>query len=55
MAIKIVSLILGFITAVASYPWLDQYLLAPIALIGAIAAGIVVYLVVIKLLIDLTT
>lgn len=50
MAIKIVALVLGFISAVASYPWLNEYLLAIFAVIGAIAIGVVVYGVVINLL-----
>lgn len=53
MAIKIVALILGFIAGVVSYPYYDQYILALLALIGAIATGIVVYLLVEAVLVRL--
>lgn len=55
MAVKIVAVLLGFVAAVASFPWLNEYMFAVIALIGAIAVGVVVYLVVLNLLSDLTS
>lgn len=45
MAIKVVSAILGFIAAVLVYPWFNQYVFALIAFLGAIAVGIIVYVV----------
>lgn len=55
MVIKIVGILLGFVAGVASYPWLNQYMFALIAAIGAVAIGIVVYLIVVNILKDLTT
>jgi formate-dependent nitrite reductase membrane component NrfD len=43
LAVKIVGAVLGFITAVVSYGFYDDYILAILALIGAIATGVVVY------------
>lgn len=54
MAVRIVSILLGFIAAVVSYPYYDNYVLAIIALIGAIATGIVVFMVAERLLADAT-
>lgn len=46
MAIKIVALILGFIGGVLSYPYYDKYVYELVALAGAIATGVLVYLLV---------
>lgn len=48
MAQKIVAAILGFIAGVLIYPWFDLYVLALIAFIGAIAVGILVYMLVLR-------
>lgn len=53
MAVKLVAALLGFITAVWSYSWWNAWLLAPIAVVAAIATGIVVYLIIVALLSDL--
>lgn len=54
MAVKIVAALIGFIAGVMSYPWLDKYLLALVAFVGAIAVGIVVYMLLVNLLADLS-
>lgn len=46
MAVKIVALIIGFIAGVLSYPYYDEYVYALVALAGAIATGVVVYLLI---------
>lgn len=43
LAVRILGAVLGFITAIISYPWFDDYVVAPIALIASIALGVVVY------------
>lgn len=53
MAVTIVALIAGFIAGVVSYPYLDVYLLGLFAFIGAVAVGIIVYLIVLRLLAEL--
>lgn len=50
MAIKIVAAILGFIAAVLVYPWFNTYVIALVALIGAIAVGIIVYLLAVNVI-----
>ena len=45
MAVKVVAAILGFIAGVLVYPWFNQYVLALIAFLGAIAVGLIVYVV----------
>lgn len=41
LAIKILAVVLGIAAAFAVYPWLDVYLVAVLAFIGAIAAGVI--------------
>lgn len=41
LAIKVLAVIGGIACAVASYPYLNQYVLALLALFGAIAVGII--------------
>ena len=45
MVVKIVAAILGFIAGVLVYPWFNQYVLALIAFLGAVAVAIIVYIV----------
>ncbi len=50
MAVKIVAAILGFIAAVLVYPWFNTYVIALIAFIGAVAVGIIVYLLAVNVI-----
>lgn len=54
MAVKLISALLGVIAGIIAYPWLNQYLLAVIAFLGAIALGVVVYMILVNALSDLT-
>jgi hypothetical protein len=53
-AVKLVSALLGLVAGIVAYPYLDKYLLAVIAFIGAIAVGVVVYMILVNVLSDLT-
>lgn len=50
VAIKLVGVVVGIVAAVASYGWLNKYMLALLALVGAIAFGIIVYSLVVRAL-----
>lgn len=54
-AIKVVGVILGLVAAVLLLPWLNQYIFFLLALIGAIAGGVIVYVLSVRLLTDLTS
>lgn len=41
LAIKVLSVIAGIIAGVASYPYLNKYVIALLAFVGAIAVGII--------------
>lgn len=49
-AIKILAVILGIVAGVQSYPWLNSFLLAFLAFLGAVAIGVIVYFVAERLL-----
>ena len=50
LAAKIVGAILGLIAAVMVFPYLDAYVWALVALAGAVAVGVLVYIGVVKLI-----
>lgn len=50
LAARIVALVFGFIAAVLSYPFYDEYLVALLAFVAAIATGALAYVVVERLL-----
>lgn len=50
MAIKIVAAILGFIAAVLVYPFFNTYVIALIAFVGAVAVGIIAYLLAVNII-----
>lgn len=49
LATKIVGAILGIIAAVMVFPYFNQYIWAFLALLGAVAVGVLVYIGVVKL------
>jgi hypothetical protein len=49
LASKIVGAILGIIAAVLVYPYLDVYVWAVVAFLGAVAVGVLAYLATVKL------
>lgn len=53
-AIKLFAAVIGVVAAVALYPLLNQYVFALLALIGAIAGGVVVYLISVRAFAELT-
>lgn len=53
-AVKLVSALIGLIAGIVAYPYLDRYLLAVIAFIGAVAVGVVVYMILVNILSDLS-
>ncbi len=50
LAIKVVSIALGIVAAVASYPYLNRYMLAILAFIVCIAVGFLVFVLVERVL-----
>lgn len=50
LASRIVAILLGLIAGIVSFPYLNTYLVAILALIGAIAIGVLVFGVVDRLL-----
>lgn len=53
VAAKVVAAVLGFIAAVASYPYFDAYVVALLALAAAVAVGVLVYVLVERLIASL--
>lgn len=49
-AVKIVAALLGFIAGVLVYPFFDRYVVEVLAFVGAVAVGIVTYLIATNLL-----
>jgi len=52
-AAKIVALALGFVAAVASYPFWDDFMFIPIAVVCAVATGVLVYALAVRLIAEL--
>lgn len=55
LAVKVVAAILGFIAGVLIYPWFNAYVISLIALLGAIAVGVIVYVLVCRLAAGINT
>jgi len=50
LATKIIAAVLGVIAAVLVFPYLDAYVWGLIALAGAVAVGVLVYIGVVRLI-----